>query len=185
VSRIANKYRLDISKNSKVESVSDRTKEHQRSISSILPYRPGVGMMIVNKHMKVFVAKRIDTKTQAWQMPQGGINIAETPSKAALREMKEEIGTNKAEIIAESRVWYSYDIPEFLISKLWHGRYKGQKQKWFLMRFNGEDSDININTTIPEFSDWKWADISDLEAIIVPFKRKLYKAVINEFSQYL
>lgn len=149
-----------------------------------LPYRPGVGMMIINKDKKVFVAKRVDTKMQAWQMPQGGINLGETPSKAAIREMKEEIGTSKARIIAESKIWYSYDIPKFLIKKLWDGNYRGQRQKWFLMEFTGKDSEINIKTNNPEFSDWKWTDLESLQNIIVPFKKKLYKAVVNEFESF-
>ena len=146
-----------------------------------LPYRPGVGMMILNNDKKVFVAKRMDTKMEAWQMPQGGINTAETPSKAALRELHEEIGTKQIEILAESRIWYSYDIPKFLMKKLWDGKYKGQRQKWFLVKFTGQDSDININTANPEFIDWKWVEIEDLPKIIVPFKKKLYQAVVREF----
>lgn len=158
--------------------------EDKFSNISKLPYRPGVGMMIINKYKEIFVAKRIDTKMQAWQMPQGGINLGETPSRAALREMKEEIGTSNASIIAESKIWYRYDIPPFLISRLWDGQYKGQKQKWFLLKFEGDDSDINIKTTNPEFCEWKWTDISNLTDIIVPFKRKLYEAVAKEFQTY-
>lgn len=148
---------------------------------SNLPYRPGVGMMIINKQRKVFVAKRIDTKMLAWQMPQGGIDIGETPSKAAMREMEEEIGTNKGIILAESRSWYSYDIPKFLIQKLWDGNYRGQRQKWFLIEYLGEDEEINLTTSTPEFTSWKWAEIDKLPEIIIPFKRKLYESVIKEF----
>ena len=99
----------------------------------VLPYRPCVGMMILNpERTKILVGKRVDSRTNAWQMPQGGINLGETPSKAALREMKEEIGTDNAVIVAESRLWYSYDVPKVLIPRLWNGSYRGQKQKWFL-----------------------------------------------------
>ncbi|MDX1917006.1 MAG: RNA pyrophosphohydrolase [Rickettsiaceae bacterium] len=151
----------------------------------LLPFRPCVGMMILNHENKVFVAQRTDTKVQAWQMPQGGINIGETPSKAAFREMKEEIGTDNAKILIESNNWYSYDIPPFMISKLWNGNYRGQKQKWFLIRFLGEDSEINIKTSTPEFSEWRWVEIDSLVDIIVPFKRKLYKAVVSEFAPFI
>lgn len=150
-----------------------------------LPYRPGVGMMIVNSEGKIFVGRRIDTKIEAWQMPQGGIDLGETPSSAALREMVEEIGSNKGHILAESRYWYSYDLPKFLIPKLWNGNFRGQKQKWFLIRFTGTNEDINIHTNTPEFSEWRWASLEELLAIIVPFKRKLYTAVINEFQSIL
>lgn len=158
--------------------------QDEDSLRYNLPYRPGIGMMIINKKKEVFVAKRIDTKMQAWQMPQGGINLGETPSKAAFREMQEEIGTSNAKILAESKIWYSYDIPKFLINKLWDGQYRGQKQKWFLMEFEGKDSDINVATNNPEFSDWKWTNIQELQDVIVPFKKKLYKAVVNEFKSF-
>lgn len=147
-----------------------------------LPYRPGVGMMIINNNSKVFVAKRMDTKIQAWQMPQGGIDLGETPSKAALREMLEEIGTDNATILAESHYWYCYDIPNFLISKLWDGNFRGQRQKWFLIKYNGDDSDINISTKYPEFCDWQWVDINELPEIIIPFKKRLYQAILKEFK---
>lgn len=147
-----------------------------------LPYRRGVGMMIVNEEGKVFLGKRVESKYEAWQMPQGGIDNAETPSKAVQREMMEEIGCNKGEIIAETKKWYSYDIPEFLVSKLWGGKYKGQKQKWFLIKFTGNDSDIDIQTDNPEFRAWCWADTSDLPQLIVPFKKLLYDAVLEEFT---
>lgn len=150
-----------------------------------LPYRLGVGMMILNQKGQIFVGKRIDAKTDAWQMPQGGIDLGETPSRAALREMIEEIGSNDGYIVAESKNWYSYDLPKFLIPKLWNGSYKGQKQKWFLIQFTGTDSDININTSDPEFSEWQWVDMENLVDIIIPFKKKLYIAVIEEFIPML
>lgn len=152
---------------------------------SHLPYRPSVGMMIINNQNMVFVGKRLDTKNEAWQMPQGGIDLGETPSSAAMREMAEELGCSKGCIIAESKYWYSYDLPVFLIPKLWDGEFRGQKQRWFLIRFTGSDNDINIHTNHPEFVDWRWARFKELPTIIIPFKRKLYKAVIDEFSTIL
>ncbi|MEY3197129.1 MAG: hypothetical protein RLZZ59_497 [Pseudomonadota bacterium] len=150
-----------------------------------LPFRQGVGMMILNKDGKIFVGKRVESKFEAWQMPQGGILLGETPSRAVFREMMEELGCDCGNIIAETKKWYSYNIPDFLIDKLWAGQYKGQKQKWFLVRFTGEDSDININTETPEFREWKWASVSEILEIIVPFKRRLYSAVMREFKGLL
>jgi putative (di)nucleoside polyphosphate hydrolase len=147
-----------------------------------LPYRPCVGMMLINRAGLVFVARRIDTLVEAWQMPQGGIDEGEDPRVAALRELEEEIGTTKAEIMAESRDWLSYDLPEHLVPQLWGGKYRGQKQKWFALRFLGEDSDINIETKHPEFSQWKWVTPAEVPELIVPFKRELYQAVVGEFS---
>lgn len=152
---------------------------------STLPYRPGVGMMILGQNNMVFVGKRIDTKVAAWQMPQGGIDVGETPSSAALREMVEEMGSDKGYIIAESKYWYSYDLPQFLIPRLWNGSFRGQKQKWFLIRFMGSNSDININTANPEFNEWRWVSLEELPLVIIPFKRKLYKAVVNEFKSII
>jgi putative (di)nucleoside polyphosphate hydrolase len=147
-----------------------------------LPYRPGVGLMLLNRENQVFVAQRIDTPSPAWQMPQGGIDEGETPRDAALRELEEEIGTRKAEIIAESRRWFDYDLPRDLVRKVWRGRYRGQTQKWFALRFLGEDSDIDIVTEEPEFSAWKWAAHEELPGFIVPFKLQLYRAVLAEFA---
>lgn len=137
--------------------------------------------MIINNKGQVFLGQRLDSKYEAWQMPQGGIDTAETPSSAVKREMFEELGCNKGEIIAETKRWYSYNIPEFLVPKLWDGKYKGQKQKWFLIKFTGKDTDININTDTPEFEEWRWAEIEELPKLIVPFKKVLYEAVLQEF----
>lgn len=150
-----------------------------------LPYRPGVGIFLLNAAGEVFVAQRIDTRQEAWQMPQGGIDDGETPRQAALREMAEEIGTNKAEILAESRHWLSYDLPPELVSKVWKGRYRGQKQKWFALRFLGEDSDIDLATPDPEFLSWRWLAADRLPDLIVPFKRTLYRDVLAEFADLL
>lgn len=146
-----------------------------------LPYRAGVGIMLLNNNDDVFIAKRIDSLSEAWQMPQGGIDDGEVAREAALREMLEEIGTNKAEIIAESKDWYSYDLPEHLIPRIWGGKFRGQRQKWFCLRFLGSDADINILTEHPEFCEWKWAAAKTLPDVIVPFKRQLYKDLIGEF----
>lgn len=154
--------------------------------------RLGIGLMLVNKEKKVFVGQRKDTpqdrnnalSSEAWQMPQGGIDEDELPQTALFREMKEEIGCNKGEIIAESKEWYVYDLPPDLQARLWKGRFKAQAQKWFLVRFLGEDKDIDINTIHPEFMDWRWVDFSQLSDLIVPFKREVYLSAMKEFSWY-
>ena len=151
-------------------------------LAAALPYRRGVGVMLVNATGLVFVAKRIDMPSDAWQMPQGGIDAGETPLEAAKREMFEEVGTDKAEFVAESAGWYHYDLPSDLIGKIWGGRYRGQEQKWFVARFTGKDTDINIATEHPEFLDWKWVEPPLLPNLIVPFKRQLYAEVLKEFS---
>jgi putative (di)nucleoside polyphosphate hydrolase len=137
--------------------------------------------MLLNRAGQVFIARRIDEIVEAWQMPQGGIDAGEEPRTAALRELGEEVGTTKATIIAESRDWLSYDLPDALVPIIWKGQYRGQKQKWFVMRFEGEDADINIATAHPEFSEWKWAPMETLPDVIVPFKRALYAALVAEF----
>lgn len=147
-----------------------------------LPYRKGVGAMLVKPHARVFVARRNDMLSEAWQMPQGGIDEGETPRQAAMRELKEETGTDAAEILAETGRWLTYDLPPELVPKIWGGRFRGQKQKWFLMRFTGRDSDIDIDTDEPEFLDWKWAPLEELPQLIVPFKRQLYRDLLAEFG---
>ncbi|AIL12782.1 RNA pyrophosphohydrolase [Candidatus Paracaedimonas acanthamoebae] len=149
------------------------------------PYRNGVGVMLLNKENKVFVARRIVPATKAWQMPQGGIDEGETPETAAFRELKEEIGTNNVQILAASHTWHTYDFPPYLIGKLWGGNYRGQRQKWFLMRFLGEDTEINIATEHPEFCDWQWIRIEELPVLAISFKRKTYQALIDEFSSVI
>jgi putative (di)nucleoside polyphosphate hydrolase len=149
---------------------------------SHLPYRPGVGIMLIDAKGRVFVARRIDSTSEAWQMPQGGIDEGEDAPTAAMRELLEETGTDKAVIIGESSQWHAYDLPDHLVPRLWGGRYRGQKQKWFAMRFEGVDSDIDIETEHPEFCEWKWIPIQQLPEIIVPFKRALYQTLVDEFS---
>jgi len=146
------------------------------------PYRRGVGVVLVNSRGRVFVAQRIDTAEVAWQMPQGGIDDGETAREAALRELHEEIGTDKARIVAVTRNWLTYDLPADLQTKVWKGKYRGQKQKWFLMRFTGEDADINLETDHPEFSTWKWLPFTHLPRVIVGFKRDIYKQVVAAFK---
>ena len=149
-----------------------------------LPYRRGVGIMLLDQRHHVLVAQRLDMPSAAWQMPQGGIDEGETPLEAAWREMEEEIGTAKAELIAESRDWHHYDLPADLVPKLWHGRYRGQRQKWFAMRFTGDDSDIDLATTHPEFDAWKWVSPEQIADVIVSFKRQLYFDILTEFHIY-
>lgn len=146
------------------------------------PYRPGVGIMLLSAAGRVLVAQRLDMPSNAWQMPQGGIDKRETPLQAAWREMREEIGTDKARLEAESRDWLTYDLPPDLADQIWKGRFRGQRQKWFVFRFRGEDRDIDIATEHPEFSAWKWAAIDELPDLIVPFKRRLYSHLVSEFG---
>ncbi len=144
-------------------------------------YRPSAGIMLLDRRGRVLVAQRIDTPGDAWQMPQGGIDPGESPRQAVLRELREELGTGKAEIIAESARWLSYDFPQALAGKLWQGQFRGQRQKWFALRFTGEDSDIDLQTADPEFSAWKWVAIDQLPALAVAFKRAVYDQVVAEF----
>jgi putative (di)nucleoside polyphosphate hydrolase len=147
-----------------------------------LPYRPCVGVMLFNPEGLVFVGKRIDQTVEGWQMPQGGIDGDETPAQAALRELEEETGTNKAEILREMDEWLAYDLPQHLLGVALHGRYRGQRQKWIAMRFTGTDADINIATKEPEFGQWKWLAVEALPRLIVPFKRDTYAKVIGAFQ---
>ena len=150
-------------------------------------YRPNVGMMIINQNKEIFVGKRIDHPSNFWQMPQGGIDAQEIPSIAALREMDEEVGIkkNKVDLLTESKDWYYYSIPSDLAKTLWKGKYKGQRQKWFLYKFKGTEKDINIHTEHPEFSDYKWVTKDFLVPNIVPFKKKIYEKLLLEFKDYL
>lgn len=149
------------------------------------PYRAGVGVMLLDREGRVFVGRRYDAPGDAWQMPQGGIDPGEEPRAAALRELAEEVGTDKAEIIAESRGWLTYDLPPDIAGRVWGGRYRGQRQKWFVMRFTGGGDDIRLDTAHPEFSDWKWVEAEALPRFVIPFKRALYEAVLAEFREVL
>jgi putative (di)nucleoside polyphosphate hydrolase len=145
-------------------------------------YRECVGIMLVNQTGEVLVARRADMPgTPAWQMPQGGIDWGETPREAAMRELEEEIGTAKAEILAESRDWLTYDFPRELASRRWGGRFRGQRQKWFVMRFTGCDADIDLGSRHAEFDAFRWVDPEQLPELIVAFKRQVYIDVLSEF----
>ncbi len=146
-----------------------------------LPYRPCVGVMLINREGLVFVGRRIDQTVEGWQMPQGGIDDGETPAVAALRELEEEIGTGNAQVLRELDEWLTYDLPAHLLGVALHGRYRGQRQKWLAMRFLGENGDIDIRTAEPEFAEWKWLAMEALPRLIVPFKRDTYAKVIAEF----
>jgi len=151
-------------------------------IKTDLPYRPCVGIMLLNADSQVFVAHRIDQSVEAWQMPQGGIDKGEDAETALFREMKEEIGTDRAEILAVTEDWINYDLPDDLVGKVWKGRYRGQTQKWFALRFTGAESDIDIATEHPEFDAWRWAHFTDLADLVIPFKRESYQQVMAAFS---
>jgi putative (di)nucleoside polyphosphate hydrolase len=155
-----------------------------------LPYRPCVGLMVLNKDGQIFAGQRLDAPRDgkaAWQMPQGGVDPGETPREAALRELTEETGipASEVEVLRESETWMPYDLPRHLVRKLWNGQFRGQTQLWFALRFSGPDSTINIATEIPEFCRWTWMEHADLINKIVPFKRDTYTAVFSEFSDLI
>ncbi|MEL7279948.1 MAG: RNA pyrophosphohydrolase [Pseudomonadota bacterium] len=152
-----------------------------------LPYRPCAGVMLVNAAGEVFVGQRKDSDVAAWQMPQGGIDAGELPRDAALRELEEETGLSSdlVTVVAETREWLRYDLPDHLLGKVWKGRYGGQEMKWILMRFHGSDSDVNIKTKHQEFSEWRWLSVEDVPKQIVSFKRDMYEKVIAEFGGLL
>ena len=154
---------------------------------SKLNYRLCVGLMVINQKRQIFTGQRLDYPSEAWQMPQGGIEAGEDPLTAAYRELYEEtsISQRDVELLAVSEDWLSYDLPNELIPRLWNGAYRGQTQKWFLMRYIGEEVNINLRTESPEFSSWRWSTKDQLIQSIVPFKMKLYENLIKEFDRYI
>ena len=152
-----------------------------------LPYRKNVGVMLMNRDGHVFVGQRLDRDQAAWQMPQGGIDKGENARTAALRELEEETGVSPSlvEVVAETDDWLAYDLPHDLVPNIWKGRFRGQKQKWFLFRFLGNDDQVNIETDHPEFSEWRWSPPDQLLLNIVPFKREVYARVLDEFAEHI
>jgi putative (di)nucleoside polyphosphate hydrolase len=152
-----------------------------------LPYRPCAGVMLLNRNGQVFVGQRVDSTLEAWQMPQGGIDEGEDAETAAIRELGEETGVqpDKVELIATAPDELFYDLPPDLIGKVWKGKWRGQRQRWFLYRFLGEDSDVDIATKHQEFRAWRWVDPAELPDIIVPFKKALYEDVLAAFEEHL
>ncbi len=155
-----------------------------------LPYRPNVGVVLFNNEGMVFVGRRQKHPTQeaspgGWQLPQGGIDEGEDPRQAVIREMAEEIGTDRAEIIGEHDEWLQYDLPVEVIGTALGGKYRGQRQRWFALRFTGKDSDINLDAEAhPEFDAWRWAELAELPALAVPFKRPIYEALVTAFAEF-
>ncbi len=150
-----------------------------------LPLRNGVGIVVLNKENKIFVAKRIDNPKNFWQMPQGGVNKGEKLLSAALRELEEETGMKEVELIQEIDGTITYELPPHLLGIIWKGKYKGQKQKWFLMRYLGNDRDINIKTEKPEFLEWKWIDLDLLTEVVVDFKLHVYKELKEKIQKII
>ena len=147
-----------------------------------LPLRIGVGIILLNDKNNVFVGKRIDNPKNSWQMPQGGVDENEDFLQAAKRELEEETGVKSVKLIKELDGWFKYDLPEYLLGKLWEGKYRGQKQKWFVMKFLGKSSEINVKTKNPEFFEWKWIELSKLPNIAVHFKVNIYRKIKEELT---
>ena len=150
-----------------------------------LPLRLGVGIIVLNKENKVFVGKRRDNPTNKWQMPQGGVDRGENLVNAMKRELKEETSIRSIEILKELEGWTEYELPDYLLGKIWRGKYRGQKQKWFIVRFLGRDEEINLKTTHPEFIEWQWLDIENLPSVIVHFKKKVYEKLLPVIKSFI
>tara|TARA_B100001996_G_scaffold375590_1_gene355732 strand:- start:1115 stop:1585 length:471 start_codon:yes stop_codon:yes gene_type:complete len=150
-----------------------------------LPLRLGVGIILLNKENKVFVGRRLDNPLKFWQMPQGGINNGESFFQAARRELEEETAITKVKLIKELDDWLIYNLPDDLLGKIWQGKYRGQKQKWFVMKFEGEDQEINVNTKSPEFLEWKWVNPDELPKIVVNFKTDIYKTLLVKLNNII
>ena len=150
-----------------------------------LPLRIGVGIIVLNSNNKVFVGKRKDNPVDKWQMPQGGVDPGETFLEAMKRELKEETGIKKIEVLKELDYWLEYELPKNLVGIIWKGKYRGQKQKWFIARFLGSDNEINLNTKKPEFIEWKWLEINELPNVIVDFKKNVYKKLVEELDKFI
>ena len=150
-----------------------------------LPLRLGVGIIVLNKENKVFVGKRKDNPTNKWQMPQGGVDRGENLVNAMKRELKEETSIRSIEILKELEGWTEYELPDYLLGKIWRGKYRGQKQKWFIVRFLGKDEEINLKTTHPEFIEWQWLDIENLPSVIVHFKKKVYEKLLPVIKSFI
>ena len=152
---------------------------------TILPLRIGVGIVVLNSKNKVFVGKRKDNPFDKWQMPQGGVEPNELLLMAMKRELEEETSIKNIEVLKEFNRWLEYELPRNLIGKIWQGKYRGQKQKWFIVKFTGEESEIDINTKNPEFIEWKWIDMNLLPSLIVNFKKQVYKDILNELKKFI
>ena len=150
-----------------------------------LPLRLGVGIIVLNKENKVFVGKRKDNPINKWQMPQGGVNRGENLINAMKRELKEETSIRSIKILKELEEWTEYELPDYLLVKIWRGKYRGQKQKWFIVRFLGKDEEINLKTTHPEFIEWQWLDIENLPSVIVHFKKKVYEKLLPVIKSFI
>tara|TARA_B110000438_G_scaffold281078_1_gene306903 strand:- start:972 stop:1439 length:468 start_codon:yes stop_codon:yes gene_type:complete len=150
-----------------------------------LPLRIGVGIVLLNKENNIFVAKRIDNRGNFWQMPQGGVNIGESFLEAAKRELQEETSIKSIKIIKKLDGWFNYNLPKNLIGKIWKGKYSGQKQKWFIMKFLGNDKEINVKTNNPEFLEWKWTKIDEIVDLVVDFKLNIYKEIKEEVKKII
>jgi putative (di)nucleoside polyphosphate hydrolase len=152
---------------------------------NLLPLRVGVGIALLNNKNKIFVGKRIDNPKSFWQMPQGGVHINENYLDAAKRELKEETSIKSVELIKELDGWLKYNLPENLLGKVWKGKYGGQKQKWFIMKFLGEDHEVNVKTKDPEFLEWKWINIDEITSVAVNFKLSIYKKVKEQIKEII